>query len=72
MFLYLILIPVAFVKYTLSQLNGHCILNCIFDTFWRLETLVLQEKIVQNLLISVDLFCPENSRASSGKTSVTR
>ena len=72
MFLYLILIPVAFVKYTLLQLNSHYIRNCLFGTFWRLETLVLQEKIVQNLLIFVYLFCPENSRAGSGKASVTR
>ena len=46
--------------------------NVFYGTFWRLETLVLWRTTVQKLLISAYLFGPENSRAGSRKTSVTR
>ena len=59
----------AFVKY---MLYSHCTENCIFCTFWRLKTLVLWRKIVQNLLIFVYLFCPKNSTIDSRKTSITQ
>ena len=57
----------AYVKYTLSLRNSYFTQKCIF---WRMQTLVLWRKIVQNLIF-VSLFCPENSRAGFGKTSVT-
>ena len=63
---------VAFVKYTLSQgVIAIVIETLFFGTFWRVETLALWQKVVQNLLIFMFLFCPENSRAGSRKTSVT-
>ena len=40
-------------------------------SFLVLETPILWRKIVQNLFIFVYLFCPENRRASSRKTSIT-
>ena len=45
----------AFVKLRCS----HCTQNYSFCTFWKLKTLVLWQKIVQNLLILADLFCPK-------------
>ena len=47
----------AFVKY---NLHSHCTRNYIFYNFCRLKTLALWQKIVQNLLIFVHLFCPKN------------
>ena len=47
----------ALVKYMLCS---HFTQNCIFCTFWRLKILVLWRKIVENLLIFADLFCPKN------------
>ena len=58
----------AFVKY---MLYSDCTENCIFGTFWRLKTLVLWWKMVQDLLIFVDLFRPKNSTIDSRKTSIT-
>ena len=55
----------AFVKYLLYS---HFTQNCIFCTFWRLKILVLWQKIVQNLLIFVYLFCPKNSTTDFTKT----
>ena len=59
----------AFVKY---MLYSHCTENCIFCTFWRLQTLVLWRKIVQILLIFVYLFCSKNSTIDSRKTPITQ
>ena len=54
----------AFVEY---MFYSHCAENCIFCTFWRLKTLVLWRKIVQNLLIIGYLCCPKNSTIDSKK-----
>ena len=56
----------AFVKY---MLYSHCTENTekyffFFGTFWRLKTLILWRKIVQNLLVCVYLFYPKNSNCS--------
>ena len=59
----------AFVKY---MLYSQFIENCIFCTFWRLKTLVLWRKTVQNLLIFVYLFCWKNSTVDSRKTSINQ
>ena len=59
----------ALVKYMLCS---HFTQNCIFCTFWRLKILVLWQKIVQNLLIFVYLFCPKNSTTDFTKTFITQ
>ena len=59
----------AFVKY---MLHIHCTQNCIFCTFWRLKTLVLWQKIVQNLFIFAHLFCPKNRTIDFRKNFVTQ
>ena len=59
----------AFVKYLLYS---HCTENSIFCRFWRLNTLVLWRKIVQNLLIFMYLFCPKNNTIDSRNTSITQ
>ena len=59
----------ALVKYMLCS---HFTQNCIFCTFWRLKILVLWQKIVQNLLIFVYLFCSKNSTIDSRKTAITQ
>ena len=53
----------AFVKYMLYR---HCTQNCIFLNF--LEAKYFWQKIVQNLLIFVYLFCPKNSIIDFRKT----
>ena len=55
----------TFVKYTLCS---HCTQNCIFCTFWMLETFVLWRKIGQNFVRFVYLFCA----ISSKKTYITQ
>ena len=42
-----------------------------FCTVWRLKTLILWRKLVQNFLIFVSLFCPNNSTTGSIKSSIT-
>ena len=60
-----IVLLLALVKYMLCS---HFTQDCIFCTFWRLKILVLWQKIVQNLLIFVYLFCPKNSTTDFTKT----
>ena len=57
--------------YTLTAI-WHCTRNYILCTFWRLKTLVLLLKIVQNILIFVHLFFPNNSAIDPRKTSITQ
>ena len=54
------------------MLYSHCTQNCIFWFIWRLKTLVLWQKIVQNFLVNAQmyLFCPKNSTINSRKTSI--
>ena len=56
----------------LNKHCSHCAQNCFFCTFWRLKTLALWRKIVQNLLIIAYLFCLKNSTIDSRKTSITQ
>ena len=58
----------ALVKYMLCS---HFTQNCIFCTFWRLKILVLTQKIVENLLIFVYLFCPKSGAIDFIKTFIT-
>ena len=63
------------VYYFQLLLNMCCIaivVKTFFDTFWRLKTLVLWRKIVQNVRIYVCLFCPKNSAIDFRKTFITR
>ena len=41
----------AFAKYILSQLYSHYTRNCIFGTFWRLETFALETSTTGEWLI---------------------
>ena len=59
----------ALVKYILWS---HFTKNCMFCTFWRLKILVLWRKIVENLLIFMDLLCPKNNTIDFTKTFITR
>ena len=58
------------------MLNIRCIaivLKTVFIcTFWRVKTLLLWKKIIQNLPIFVYLFCPKKSTTGSRKTSKTQ
>ena len=51
---------------------SHCTQNCIFYTYWRLKTLTLRQKVVQNLLIFVYLFCPKGRAIDSRITCLTK
>ena len=57
----------TFVKYTYHRVIA-ILLENVFGTFW-LETFVLWQKVIQNRFVC--LFCPENGRAGSRKTSIT-
>ena len=59
----------ALVKHMLCS---HFTQNCIFCTFWRLHILVLWRKIVENHLIFVYFFCPENGTIDFTKTFITQ
>ena len=59
----------ALVKY---MLYSHFTQNCIFCTFWRLKILVLWQKIVENFLVFVYLFCPKNDAIDFTKTFVNQ
>ena len=56
-----ILLLVAFVKYTLSQLS--------FGTFCKLHKSSMGQNIAQTLLICVYLLCPKNHRNGSKRLS---
>ena len=60
-----IVLLLAFVKYTLLP-------RCIFSYFLELVTLVWWGKIVQNLLVFVYLFCPDNNTNDFRRTFITR
>ena len=64
-----IVLLLALVKYMLCS---HFTQDCIFCTFWRLKILVLWQKIVENLLIFVYLFCPKNDAIDFTKTFITQ
>ena len=59
----------ALVKYMFCS---HFTQNCIFCTFLRQKTLVLWQKIVENLLIFVYLFCPKNGAIDFTKPFITQ
>ena len=59
----------ASVKYTLCS---HFTQNCLFCTFWKLKILVLWQKIVENLLIFLYLFCPKNNVIDFRKPFITQ
>ena len=48
------------------------LITVFFCTFWRLKTLVLWQKVVQDLVIFAHLFCPKKSINESKKSSVTQ
>ena len=59
----------AVVRYMLCS---HFTQNCICCTFWRQKILILWQKIVENLLLFVYLFCPKNGAVDFTKTLITQ